>query len=195
MLTPAKNHHCPSHRLSSKRKTQSVAESWLSFLWEQTTVGTHKSSCSCLPYYWKQGNEGLGKDVQIQSLGKLLFENKVLRCNYSTLCLHVGRVWSHYSEWPLSAYFLFQNYYATNQSSRRTHPSLLGGETFTNVGLCQFTVHLIHVWLETAYKLLRRHLLVLPLISSIQVFIIPIWEIKLLLFIQIIRIQLLRVCP
>lgn len=84
---------------------------------------------------------------------------------------------------------------ATNQSSGHTHPCLLGGEAFPNVGLCQLTVHLLHVRPEAAHELLRRHLLLLPFISSIQIFIIPIWEIKLLLFIQIIRIQLLRVCP
>jgi len=34
MLTPVKNHHFPLHRLSSKRRTERVAESWPSFLWE-----------------------------------------------------------------------------------------------------------------------------------------------------------------
>lgn len=55
---------------------------------------------------------------------------------------------------------------ATNLSSRHTHPSLLGGEAFPNVGLCQLAVHLIHVRLETAHELLRRLLLLLPLIPS-----------------------------
>lgn len=72
MLMAAKNHRCPLLRLCSKLRTESVAESWLSLLWEQTTTGTQKSSCSCLPTTENREIKlSLGKDVQIRSLGKL----------------------------------------------------------------------------------------------------------------------------
>lgn len=115
----------------------------------------------------------LGKDGQIQSLGKFLFEKTYYGAGTAHFAC-TGEGSDHITQNGHLQHISCLETTALNQSSGHTHPSLLGGKTFPNVGLGQLTVHLLHVCLETAHELLRRHLLLLPLIPSSQVCIIPI---------------------